>query len=609
VEPQEQKEQEGKGTESSLPGDEHPAAGETAMFGSNEGMAADIPHKVHRVTWQDPTVLEELARELDRQDAHLTRLEGELETTPGVDNTRHPDSTSLEELLEEPVDDWNSSQMKSDYFPWFRHEEGISFLRAPIKSKADDYLPDATKPKLLILGTDNRKMNGEDYWSMASLWNHMYAKRHGYLFRMIVPELPPRPWTLDWKYEKLEHCKLGASSNPVPGPGNCTLNNGWTKAKMMLRTMEEYPSIEYFLFLDSDAVISPWYFDEPLTGYIDHLADIHKFDMKNTPVLLNQDAYAAWCEESVSEGHKCINAGTMLFRQDHRAHEFLKAWFKTGVRDYDDQRRRLPFKRGTKKTPMFSGNRYRKSWLGDQMLLVVLATEKPWDQLVIYEPFPEYDAIDSIEGIANYKNTPGLIDEHWTTTYSVRKKADVGLGLPGSGTVSTGMPFWHRFFAQNHGPLIERFARKEGGDDTGNPDLLSEGCQAALKFDQSKAGLAVDDHAAYKEIFRMCPIRPPQPHAYCLSHLPYANCFIQHFCEGPEQKEMMTKLLILKLGDILSCEVVKMLLEKNTGADAATAVAAFCAPQPTLESVESRTRKLLLLLDLVHNEYVQVIKW
>ena len=82
------------------------------------------------------------------------------------------------------------------------------------------------------------------------------------------------------------------------------------------------------------------------------------------------------------------------------------------------------------------------------MLLVVLATEKPWDQLVIYEPFPEYDAIDSIEGIANYKNTPGLIDEHWTTTYSVRKKADVGLGLPGSGTVSTGMPFWHRFFAQ-----------------------------------------------------------------------------------------------------------------------------------------------------------------
>jgi hypothetical protein len=275
----------------------------------------------------------------------------------------HPDSTQLEELLEEPV-----VKSFTEEGHWYRHEDGISFLRAPINSKAGDYLPDATKPKLLILGTDNRKMNGKDYWSFASLWNHLYAKRHGYLFRMIVPELPPRPWTLDWKYEKLADCKIPASANPVPGPGNCTLNNGWTKAKMMLRTMEEYPSVEYFMFLDSDAVISPWYFDEPLTDYIDHLADIHKFDMKDTPVLLNQDAYAAWCETSVAgEGHRCINAGTMLFRQDQRSREFLADWFETGVRDYDDLRRRRPWKHGTEKTSMFSGNDYRKMWLGDQV--------------------------------------------------------------------------------------------------------------------------------------------------------------------------------------------------------------------------------------------------
>jgi hypothetical protein len=195
------------------------------------------------------------------------------------------------------------------------------------------------------------------------------------------------------------------------------------------------------------------------------------------------------------------------------------------------------------------------------MLLAVLATEKPWDQLVIYEPFPEYDV-----GLDRGKG-------NWTITDSVRKKSDVGLGPPGSGTVSTGMPYWHRFFPQNHGPLIERFARKEGEPDTGNPDLTSKGCQAALNFDHSKAA---SDHAAFKEIFQMCPIRPPRPHAYCLSHLPYANCFIQHFCEGAFQKELMTKLLILKLGDILSCEVVKMLLKGNAGRFGVKSIYANC---------------------------------
>jgi hypothetical protein len=47
-----------------------------------------------------------------------------------------------------------------------------------------------------------------------------------------------------------------------------------------------------------------------------------------------------------------------------------------------------------------------------------------------------------------------------------------------------------------------------------------------------------------------------------------------------------------------------------SGDDAAPVMSAFCAlPQTALEPVESRTRKLLRLLDLVSDEYVQVIKW
>jgi hypothetical protein len=520
----------------------------------------------------------------------------------------HPDAVALEELLVPPAHkEWNQDG------DWFRHEDGINFLRGPIKSAVEDYGEMPATPRLMILGTDNRDMDGEDYWSLASLWNHAYCRRHGYIFRMIVPELPPRPWTLDWKYQKLRDCKLAEGTNPVPGPGNCTYNNGWTKAKMLIRTMEEYPSIEYFIFLDSDAVISPWYFDQPLLSYLKHLGEQHKFDMKRTPIMLNQDAYAAWCHDSVSEGFHCINAGTMVIRQDSRSREFLSEWFNTGVRDYDDTRRRRPWKWGPKpeeRTPMFSGNPYRRAWLGDQMLLTVLATEKPWDQLTIYEPFPEYPI-------------------NWTITDSVQRKSkalEIGhTSGPSSGMISTGMPYWTRFFPQNYNPLIERFARKEGDPDTGNPDYMSEGCQAALKYDH----YGKTQHEAYKEIFGMCPIRAPRPHAYCLSHLPYANCFIQHFCEGAAQKKLMTKLLLIKLGDILSCEVVKLLMSEVAGPfriastectyfcprisgaaeDVREVTSAFCTNEPKLESVKSRTRKLMLLLKHIHKDYVEVIKW
>ncbi|RYH20153.1 hypothetical protein EON65_24415 [archaeon] len=79
-----------------------------------------------------------------------------------------------------------------------------------------------------IMQFDSRPL--KNYWRAAAHWNHAYCKSHGHKFLF---------------YTSTESCHYGKEP----------LADAWCKVKAMINAMDDYPSVQVFVYMDSDAVI------------------------------------------------------------------------------------------------------------------------------------------------------------------------------------------------------------------------------------------------------------------------------------------------------------------------------------------------------------------
>eukprot|EP01031_Cornospumella_fuschlensis_P043387 gene43387-53044_t len=160
-----------------------------------------------------------------------------------------------------------------------------------------------------IMQFDSRPL--KNYWRASAQWNHAYCKSHGHKFLY---------------YTSTESCHYGQEP----------LADAWCKVKAMINAMDDYPSLQFFVYMDSDAVIDRQFSKLPLNTMLGIMQDRLQWDPIAKPLVFNQDGPCMWCNLIVKVGyHMCLNAGTVVWYRSQRSRELLWQWWNSTMDSYD----------------------------------------------------------------------------------------------------------------------------------------------------------------------------------------------------------------------------------------------------------------------------------
>ncbi|EGB02649.1 hypothetical protein AURANDRAFT_68689, partial [Aureococcus anophagefferens] len=162
------------------------------------------------------------------------------------------------------------------------------------------------------------KRNESWWWASAALTARQ-AARHG--DRYVHYRVPP--------------------TGCVAADGLTELTAPWCKVKAMLQAMDDFPDAAVFLYLDSDAAVSPAYANRSLVALGDFVAAsvaarTPGFGDESRPVALSRDGHGHWCvtlwkRRKLLPHHwdACLNAGVIIWRRDvlGRARDFFERWW------------------------------------------------------------------------------------------------------------------------------------------------------------------------------------------------------------------------------------------------------------------------------------------
>ena len=158
------------------------------------------------------------------------------------------------------------------------------------------------------------KRNESWWWASAALTARQ-AARHG--DRYVHYRVPP--------------------TGCVAADGLTELTAPWCKVLAMLQAMDDFPGAAVFLYLDSDAAVSPAYANRSLVALGDFVAArTPGFGDESRPVALSRDGHGHWCvtlwkRRKLLPHHwdACLNAGVIIWRRDvlGRARDFFERWW------------------------------------------------------------------------------------------------------------------------------------------------------------------------------------------------------------------------------------------------------------------------------------------
>lgn len=195
----------------------------------------------------------------------------------------------------------------------------------------------------------------KDYWQSSALWNEYYCRKHGHVFIYYT---------------------LRDNADCIHDPSGERLASPWCKVKAMLRANTEYPNVQLFVYLDSDAVIDKRFHDQSLVALLGVMQEKLSWDLNERPVVFNQDGPCWWCKLVSSVGYSfCLNAGTVAWHRHPHSEKVLRDWWAAAM---DEQLDGNPLRR-----------RFRLKW--------------PWEQdrqMAIYNRTPEHIQIASQPGKA-----------------------------------------------------------------------------------------------------------------------------------------------------------------------------------------------------------------
>lgn len=204
-----------------------------------------------------------------------------------------------------------------------------------------------------------------DYWQSSAMWNEYYCRRHGHTF-------------IYYSLRERGVCMHDPSGERLADP--------WCKVKAMLQANSDFPDVQLFIYLDSDAVIDKRYENSSLVSLVSIMQDKLSWDLNARPMVFNQDGPCWWCKLVNSVGYKvCLNAGTVLWHRHPRSLDVLRDWWAAAM---DEQLEGNPLRR-----------RFRLKW--------------PWEQdrqMAVYNRTPEHIQIASQPGQAHMDMRAGHHD-------------------------------------------------------------------------------------------------------------------------------------------------------------------------------------------------------
>lgn len=201
--------------------------------------------------------------------------------------------------------------------PSHQEREGFQEATTPIP------LADLDKSRFAIVQFDTRDITNGTYWHASSHWNSAYCKQHGHQYAYYA--LRPNAKCLSYNQ-------------------TTELSPAWCKVKAMLRAHDDFFSVDYFLYMDTDAVVSKQFAHLSLNDLMLNMTEKLNWTVSDKPVVFNQDSECWWCGlVAQSKYFYCINSGTVAWFRSEKSAKVLERWWQSSLDPYEDTNPPLTF--------------------------------------------------------------------------------------------------------------------------------------------------------------------------------------------------------------------------------------------------------------------------
>lgn len=169
-------------------------------------------------------------------------------------------------------------------------------------------------------------------YNTASTWNYLYSIRHG--------------------HEYIQYY-FGKTANGCRSHGDLPLYETWCKLRAMRQVQADFPRAEYFLYMDTDAVVDYQFRDRSLLDLLQNMTTewLPDWNIDERPFALNQEGPGMWCG-MVHEGNfsHCLNTGTILWKRSRESTSIMEHWWMSADDPYDSKELNplgIPFREGS----------------------------------------------------------------------------------------------------------------------------------------------------------------------------------------------------------------------------------------------------------------------
>ena len=188
---------------------------------------------------------------------------------------------------------------------------GVKVIQRPHPALPEGLFDISTIPpqKIAIMQFDSRPL--KNYWLSAAQWNAAYCQKHGHRFIYYTTD------------EACHH-------------GDEPLASAWCKVRAMLNIHEDFPDIDFFIYLDSDAVIDKRFASFSLNQMLEVMQHELSWNPEEKPIIFNQDGPCWWCTFIIKIGYKmCLNAGTVAWYRHPTSLKILQEWWDASMDSYE----------------------------------------------------------------------------------------------------------------------------------------------------------------------------------------------------------------------------------------------------------------------------------
>jgi hypothetical protein len=212
-----------------------------------------------------------------------------------------------------------TQEQTKDHTPWQAQGRSTGFEEQDSRTVVheageSEKLPPSPQQRYAIIQFDSRKNENGTYWHTSSKYNAAYCHRHGHVYKYYT--LPADDKTC------------------MSFDGTVDLAHPWCKVKTMLRAHDDLPGVDYFLYMDSDAIVSFQFGDLPLNALFANMTQKLNWNVLEKPVVFNQDGKCWWCNvvlKNSSYTKACLNTGTVAWYRSDRAKQVLQKWWESAM--------------------------------------------------------------------------------------------------------------------------------------------------------------------------------------------------------------------------------------------------------------------------------------